>query len=129
MFCSFNGPRRVSGQMFGGDQDKMEFLDVQGVLRDWIWTPLVTGAKWVYFNGPSKLGLWHGASQHEACATLTRVDADVWKREEDACEQLLARDFRAACIGVGLITGLLVVWKALDACMLSCAFRQLRKHD
>ena len=98
----------------------------RAVFHEWVWTPLVDGAKWVYFNGPSKLGFWHGASSHEACATLTRVDSDVWEREYEACDNLLARDFRAACIGVGLVACGIVVWKALDACMWSCALRQLR---
>jgi len=98
----------------------------RAALREWVWTPVVDGAKWVYFNGPSKFGFWHGASPHEACATLTRVDSDVWEREHEACENLLARDFRAACIGVGLVACGIVVWKAMDACMWSCALRQLR---
>jgi len=95
-------------------------------LHEWMWVPAVDGAKWVYFNGPSKLGFWHGTSPHEACATLTRVDAEVWQRETEACNQLLARDFRAACIGVGLVCLAVVGFKTMDAFMWSCALRQLR---
>ena len=91
-----------------------------------MWIPLVDGAKWVYFNGPSKLGFWHGTSPHEACASLTRVESDVWERESQACDNLLARDFRAACIGFGLVVSAVVAWKAMDACMWSCALRQLQ---
>ncbi len=95
-------------------------------VEEWMWSPLVAGAKWVYFNGPSKFGFWHGTSPHEACATLTRVDSNVWERESEACDNLLARDFRAACIGVGMVVSGLVVWKLMDACMWSCALRQLQ---
>ena len=95
-------------------------------VQEWMWIPLVDGAKWVYFNGPSKLGFWHGTSPHEACASLTRVDSDVWERESQACDNLLARDFRAACIGFGLVVSAVVAWKAMDACTWSCALRQLQ---
>lgn len=99
---------------------------VTDLLSAWIWSPIVDGAKWIYFNGPSKLGLWHGTAPQEACATLTRVPSDIWEREENACNELLARDFRAACIGVGLIGAFVVLWKSVDACMWSCALRQLQ---
>lgn len=109
--------------------DKMDLLSAtRTFLQDWVWVPLSDGARWVYFNGPSKLGFWHGTSAHEACATLTRVDSDVWERESAACDELLSKDFRAACIGVALIGGGLFVWKLMDACVWSCALRQLRAH-
>ena len=100
---------------------------IKSAAGSWIWDPIVNATRFVYFNGPSKLGFWHGVSPDEACAHMTRVPSDVWQRETGACETLLAKDFQAVSIGCALVGGVLVVWKLLDVCMWSCAFRQLQR--
>lgn len=93
----------------------------------WIWVPIVNSFRFVYFNGPARLGFWHGVSAEEACAQMTRVPSNVWERESDACENLLSKDFRAMCIGVGLLGGVMFTWKLLDVWVWMCAFQQFRR--
>lgn len=80
--------------------------------------------EYIYFNGPSKLGFWNGISKSEACAELTRVPSDVWIKQSQACEDLLFRDFQAYCIGAGIVTGGIFLWKGLDALIWSCTLRK-----
>ena len=62
--------------------------------------------------------MWHGISQSEMCATLTRVPSDVWHKQPDACKDLLDRDFVAGSIGVSIVGAALLIWKSLDICIL-----------
>ena len=80
-------------------------------------------AWWIYKNGPAAFGMLGGADEKEVCASMTRVPADTWGREVDACSHLLARDFRAFSIGASLVGGALLVWKSIDICILSCMRR------
>jgi hypothetical protein len=81
---------------------------------EWISAPF----KYIYFNGPSKMGFWNGKDMEDACSELTRIPATVWHHQREACEALLAKDFRAFCIGSFLIVGAVSAWKALDYCTL-----------
>lgn len=91
--------------------------------------PLKQLGEYIYFNGPSKLGFWNGISKSEACAELTRVPNEIWKKEFDACDDLLYRDFKAYCIGAGIITGVIFLWKGLDALIWSCTIRKMIHHQ
>ncbi len=89
----------------------------------WLLAPI----EYAYFNGPSRLGLWNGVAHADACSELTRVPSSVWVQQQAACDELLHRDFRAFLIGCSLIGSAVVAWKALDACVWSCALRRLQR--
>ncbi len=82
---------------------------------------------YVYFNGPSKMGFWNGREIEEACSELTRVPASVWLAQKEACESLLMKDFRAFCIGCGLVGGCLTVWKCMDVLAWRAILSPLKK--
>ena len=99
---------------------------VSGAASSWLVAPIVNTFRFVYFNGPARLGFWHGVSAEEACAQMTRVPSTVWERESDACENLLSKDFRAMCIGAGIVCGALCTWKLLDVWIWMCALQRIR---
>jgi hypothetical protein len=60
------------------------------------------------------MGFWNGKDMEDACSELTRVPATIWHQQREACEALLAKDFRAFCIGSALVVGAISAWKTMD---------------
>jgi hypothetical protein len=87
--------------------------------------PLQQVAEYVYFNGPSRFGFWNGIEKEEACAELTRVPSTVWTKQFEACSDLLQKDFRAFCIGAGIVSGAIILWKSLDAIIWTCTMKKI----
>jgi hypothetical protein len=71
----------------------------------------------VYYNGPSRLGFWNGKDSADACSEITRVPAEVWKIQNEACQALLGKDFTAFCIGAGLFCSSIFLWKYSEVLM------------
>ena len=65
----------------------------------------------IYFNGPARLGFWNGKDPQDACSEITRVPAEVWKIQHEACRALLGKDFTAFCIGLGLCASAITLYK------------------
>ena len=80
----------------------------------------------VYFHGPRGMGFWNGREAEEACSELTRVPAQIWHQQQDACKALLAKDFTAFCIGGGLILAAVVSWKCMDVLAWRLILRNIR---
>jgi hypothetical protein len=78
---------------------------------------LVSPIRYIYFHGPSRLGFWNGKDFQDACSEITRVPAEVWKIQHEACETLLNKDFRAFCIGVGLLLSTVALFKYSEVLM------------
>jgi hypothetical protein len=93
------------------------------MLFEKLFSPILQVAEYIYFNGPSRFGFWNGIAKEEACAELTRVPSTVWIRQYDACSELLSKDFRAFCIGAGLVSGAVILWKSLDALIWTCTVK------
>jgi hypothetical protein len=64
---------------------------------------LIFPLKFIYYNGPSRLGFWNGKDSADACSEITRVPAEVWRIQDQACTNLLGKDFTAFCIGLSLL--------------------------
>jgi hypothetical protein len=71
----------------------------------------------VYYHGPARLGFWNGKDHQDACSEITRVPAEVWKVQQEACKKLLDKDFTAFCIGLALLSSCVMVWKYSEVLM------------
>lgn len=87
-------------------------------------SPFRSTLHYIYYNGPSWFGMWHGVPQSEICSQLTRVPADIWKQQAQACTDLLDRDFVAFSIGASIVAGLAMLWKAADAILVCTLLRR-----
>lgn len=73
--------------------------------------------KFIYYNGPSRLGFWNGKDSADACSEITRVPAEIWRVQDQACTNLLGKDFTAFCIGLGLLCGSVFLCKYTEVLM------------
>jgi hypothetical protein len=71
----------------------------------------------VYYHGPARLGFWNGKDYQDACSEITRVPAEVWKVQHEACKKLLDKDFTAFCIGLALLSSCVMAWKYSEVVM------------
>jgi hypothetical protein len=78
---------------------------------------LIFPFKFIYYHGPSRLGFWNGRDASDACSEITRVPAEVWKVQHEACQALLGKDFTAFCIGLGLLCTSVGLWKYSEVLM------------
>ena len=78
---------------------------------------LLSPIRFVYFHGPARLGFWNGKDPQDACSEITRVPAEVWKVQHEACTALLGKDFTAFCIAMGMGVSFLALYKYSEVLM------------
>jgi hypothetical protein len=90
----------------------------------------------LYFGGPALhgYGFWSNKSPVDMCSELTNVPADHWVKNEEECETLLQRNFRAFEIGVNTVIyitiGTFIVISSVCHCMLIRPFSNvIKKKD
>lgn len=77
-------------------------------------------ARYLYLHGPAVLGGWEGQPLTDVCARLTNTEAAMWEYNVDECHALVERKVTALLIGVGAVTGVLLVYQ-FASFVVSCA--------
>jgi len=66
---------------------------------------IIAPLKRLYFEGPKLYGygFWKGAAEHDICAALTNHDSNFWKSHQEACKEIIEKDFYSIVVLVETI--------------------------
>lgn len=78
----------------------------------------------LYLYGPwmGGWGFWCGKSFADICASLTNTSADIWKIEQDACVDLINKNFYSILTVINVVGFYLVLFGTSRYVLLKCLF-------
>ena len=93
---------------------------VSHLVKTFITQPLST----LYFNGPTTLGFWGGATPQDICFSLTGTTSSFWASQPEQCTQLTNQKFEAFTTVVMFLFYTLFIYRLFNILTLHVCFTQ-----